>query len=83
MKLCQVVKPATRVRKLRLEFSETCLVFWYNNKIQSFFSPKKSASCAPANSQSGSLCTGSETSHFQIVESDKEEAGASDETCED
>jgi len=45
--------------------------FWYNNKIQSFCSPQKSAGCAPANRQSGSLCTGSETSHFQIVESDK------------
>jgi len=71
------------VGKLRLEFFETCLVFWYNNKIRSYFSRKKSAGCAPANSQSGSLCAGSETSHFQIVESDKGEAGASDETCED
>jgi len=31
--------------------------------------------------QSGSLCTGSEISHFEIVESDK--ASASDEACED
>jgi len=44
---------------LRPEFSKTCLVFWYT------------AGCAPANSQSGRLCIGSETSRFQIVESDK------------
>jgi len=39
------------------------------------------AGCGPADSQSGSLCTGNEISHFEIVESDK--AGASDEACED
>jgi len=33
-------------------------------------------------SQSGSLRTRSEMSHFEIVESDKKEAGASDEACE-
>jgi len=31
--------------------------------------PQKSAGCGPANSQIGSLCTESKTSHFEVVES--------------
>jgi len=36
-------------------------VCWHNNKLQTFCSPKKSAGCGAADSQSG-LCTGSEAS---------------------
>jgi len=44
-------------------------------QITIIFLPQKSAGCGHADSQSGSLCTGSEISHFEIVVSDK--AGAS------
>jgi len=44
--------------------------FLVQQQITIIFLPKKSTGCGPANSQSGSLCTGSEISHFEIVESD-------------
>jgi len=39
-------------------------------QITIIFLPNKSTGSGPANSQSGSLCKGSEISHFEIVESD-------------
>jgi len=44
--------------------------FLVQQQITIIVLPKKSTGCDPANSQNGSLCTGSEISHFEIVESD-------------
>jgi len=44
--------------------------FLVQQHITIIFLPKKSVGCGPENSQSGSLCTGSEISHFEINESD-------------
>jgi len=91
MKLCQIVNQRGITGNFPPKFSKAYLVFRYTKRYNHFlpenttsynhFAPPKISWLRSHNRRSGSLCTESEISHFEIVESNK--AGASDEACED